>query len=108
MVKINNTSTGKIYYNDLFRSDSAEQWEKAPGKNVLINALKEALNEGNIFSNSKVLDIGCGTGSFLYRIKKEVPKNKFECFGIDFSEEAIKKACKKYSDLNFSCQADIR
>ncbi len=39
-------------------------------------------------SNLRILDIGCGSG----RISKELMKKGYQVVGLDFSEEAIKKA----------------
>ncbi len=38
----------------------------------------------------KILEIGCGTATTLYYLKKIYPKA--ECFGVDISEEALKMA----------------
>jgi SAM-dependent methyltransferase len=40
----------------------------------------------------RLLDIGCGTGSFLVKLHKEYPKSIF--VGIDPSEEAVKRASR--------------
>ena len=44
----------------------------------------------------KILDIGCGTGQFLYFLNKEGYKN---CFGIDISAEQI-AFCKEHKITN--------
>jgi ubiquinone/menaquinone biosynthesis C-methylase UbiE len=54
----------------------------------------------NIQTNihGKMLDVGCGDGEFCgYAQSKGL-----DVFGMDFSETAIKKAQKKFSDVNFS------
>ncbi len=45
--------------------------------------------------NSKVVEIGCGTGDLLYRVKPSMG------LGIDFSEEMIRLAREKYPQLVF-------
>ena len=51
-------------------------------------------------SNSQILDVACGTGNFLHKLKKL--DNSLELFGIDESEKMIKIAEKKFKDVNFS------
>lgn len=46
-------------------------------------------------AGSKVVEIGCGTGDLLYRVKPSVG------LGIDFSEEMIRIAREKYPQLKF-------
>ena len=45
--------------------------------------------------NSRVVEIGCGTGDLLYRVKPSVG------LGIDFSPEMIRIARQKYPSLKF-------
>jgi SAM-dependent methyltransferase len=40
----------------------------------------------------RIIDVGCGDGSFLYQIKKE---KQLECYGIEFNGDAIKKCIEK-------------
>lgn len=49
----------------------------------------------SINSGEKVLDMGCGEGSFVYRLSK---KCKF-VYGMDIADTRIKKAKKKYRKL---------
>jgi len=46
--------------------------------------------------NTKILDVGCGTGQFLYFLKKSGYKNYY---GIDISEEQI-EFCKENASKN--------
>lgn len=50
-------------------------------------------------NNSKILDIGCGYGSFLYFLRKEGYLNSY---GIDISQEQIDTA-KKFGIENVEC-----
>ena len=52
------------------------------------------------WKNKNVLDVGCGTGRLLYLAAKKGAK----CTGVDFSNEAIKIAKKKYIHPNLSFQ----
>ncbi len=45
--------------------------------------------------NSRVVEIGCGTGDLLYRVKPSVG------LGIDFSREMVRIARQKYPSLRF-------
>lgn len=47
----------------------------------------------------RILDIACGTGLFLGKIKKW--NNQTELFGIDNSAGMIKKAKKSFGNINF-------
>lgn len=46
---------------------------------------------------SKVLDLGCGKGTFTHMLKKD----NNEVVGVDISKTAIKKAISKYPDIKF-------
>ena len=48
----------------------------------------------------KILDIGCGKGAFIHRIKKQCPKVKI--LAVDISPTAIKKARAVYGKDNIS------
>lgn len=56
---------------------------------MMFRLLAQYTKEKNIFpSQLKILDIGCGSG----KISKELLKKGYQVIGLDFSEEAIKKA----------------
>lgn len=52
-----------------------------------------------IKDNTRILEIGCGTGNFLHRLEK-MNKN-FEVFGIDESGKMIEIARRKFQNINF-------
>lgn len=51
----------------------------------------------NKYNFSKILDLGCGKGTFTSLLKR---KNNY-VLGIDLSKTAIKKAKSKYPDVDF-------
>jgi len=57
--------------------------------------IDEILKEVN-WKSKKVIDIGCGTGLFAYKAAKKGAN----ILGIDFSDEAIKIAKKKFKNPN--------
>lgn len=74
-------------------------WEDAPGKEVLIAALKVCCPTEQHLC---LLDIGCGTGSFLARIHNEVSRH-WELHGVDFSRVAIEQVCSRHRQFHFLC-----
>jgi len=61
---------------------------------ISLKLIKEYLS-----NDKKILDIGCATGNFLYKIQKI--NKKIEMYGIDYSERMIAKAKNKFKDINF-------
>jgi len=59
-----------------------------------INLLKEYLKD-----NIKILDIGCATGNFLFKIQKI--NSKIELYGVDFSPKMIGLAKNKFKNIKF-------
>jgi len=94
----------KQYYDGIYSSGSEEHWEKAPGKDVIIGALQHYFKIGAYPKNAKIIDIGCGSGFFINRIRYEVLNNEFEFYGVDISPKAIEKAQKRYFGINFTCE----
>lgn len=84
---------------DMWYQNKEAHWEQAPGKQVLINALKVCCVTSQPL---RVIDIGCGTGSLLARISQEV-SNHWRLCGVDFSSVAVEQARKRYRDIEFMC-----
>ena len=55
---------------------------------ILYNYLLNAERGYKIVKNGKILDFGCGNGSFLLKFRP----HGMDCYGIDIDQEAIKKA----------------
>jgi len=62
-----------------------------------INRLKGTRIKRDVYnrlnSSSRVLDVGCGSGEFLYKLKVE---KGCRVFGVDMSEQAVKTANKAF------------
>ena len=84
MGKINYNETCKIY--DLVRE----------GDMVTINRIIE---EGEIHCNSRVLEIGCGTGNYAVAIAN---LTEAQVYGMDQSEGMLQKAAAKGSNVRFA------
>ena len=49
-------------------------------------------------SGAAVIDVGCGTGSFLKKLSDTCP---LTCFGVDLEKKMIEEANKKYPQMDF-------
>lgn len=82
---------GNVNYNEISKIyDSVRE-----GDMVTINRIIE---EGKIDSNSKVLEIGCGTGNYTELISKATNAT---VYGIDQSQGMLEKARTKNTDINY-------
>ncbi|MEG0050968.1 MAG: class I SAM-dependent methyltransferase [Terrisporobacter sp.] len=61
-----------------------------------LHLVSEIIDMYKLNENIKVLDVGCGSG---YSVNYLTEKG-FDVTGIDFSEDAIKKAKETYGDIN--------
>tara|TARA_X000001036_G_scaffold401251_1_gene406231 strand:- start:746 stop:1489 length:744 start_codon:yes stop_codon:yes gene_type:complete len=77
------------------------------------NIFYKAINNMNIdffdylknnVKDCKILDYGCGVGSFAEKISKFKPE---KIFGIDISEVSIDKANKRAKELNFEAKFSV-
>lgn len=65
----------------------------------LVKALNDRVGpESNI---NTLLDLGCGEGYYSGSIKHGLSSD-FECYGIDISKEAIRRAAGKYKSMQFA------
>lgn len=86
------------YYDRLYRLGRDAAWDEAPGKCVILSGVDGLVTT----PPARVLDIGCGSGYFLDRVRSGLPVSASTWFfGVDISPEAIKKAQAWYADLTF-------
>ena len=89
-------------YNKNFDRDVLESGSYIYTKNKLSSVTANANITGEIkkkfsYKKKKILDFGCGDGSYTVELKSYNPKI---IYGVDISKEAIKIANKKYKNIN--------
>ena len=82
----------EMYHNE--DRDGYDSWYQEDLTNLTSQISLVILNRYNF---SRILDIGCGKGTFIHLLKKA--NNKV--VGMDISETAIEKARAKYRDIDF-------
>jgi ubiquinone/menaquinone biosynthesis C-methylase UbiE len=65
---------------------------------------QELISQANIKSDQHVLDIGCGTGTFILLLKRQFPH--VQVVGLDPDSKALHRARKKVSRAAVSVQLD--
>ncbi|MBI2953571.1 MAG: methyltransferase domain-containing protein [Chloroflexi bacterium] len=100
---MNSVGGRKEYYERIFERHLDEGWDAAPGKEVLLRALATELSAGRLGSSERLIDLGCGTGFLLSRIRSEVC-DSFELFGVDFADTAIAKGKELHPSLQLFCE----
>jgi ubiquinone/menaquinone biosynthesis C-methylase UbiE len=81
----------KVNYNEICKIyDSVRE-----GDIITVNRIIE---EGKIDSNSKILEIGCGTGNYTVLVSE---RTNAKVYGLDQSEGMLKKAKSKNCNINF-------
>lgn len=63
---------------------------------------KKALEWIEQLNVKSILDLGTGRGDFIESLKKKYPQRQYDIYGIDISENMIKKAKSKGIDAKFS------
>lgn len=96
--------TGRTFYETLFQEGREVGWQSAPGKKVIVSAVKRLLSEGRLLKKGSVLDIGCGDGFLLNVVRQHYIQG--DMLGIDISKNAIEKAAKSYDGIKFRA-ADV-
>ena len=93
----------RTFYNNVYKKGEEKHFTNLVTKGTVSEESKEILKELK-WKSKNVLDVGCGTGFFAYNAAKKGAN----VLGIDFSEQAIKIAKKKYKKSNLSYeQADV-
>lgn len=85
----------KTFYDSVYFKSEKKHYSNLLIMDDPLEMDNEILNSTN-FKNKKVLDIGCGTGNFAYKAAKSGAR----VLGIDYSNEAINIAQKKYKNKN--------
>lgn len=98
-MKFNNNQKKKneFFYNNLFRNEWKNIADYGPSVNSRFAIMYKLLTEQQV--KTPILDIGCGTGGFIKKIKKVY--NSKEIIGTDFSKDALKIAKKKNPEVKF-------
>ena len=78
------------------------------GNKVILQGIKELLNQSHHAKTISIADIGCGNGDMLRMLAKFGQKNKltFQLTGIDANEFTInyaKKLSQEYSNIEYKC-----
>lgn len=67
-------------------------------RKVNLEVLKSLIKEGNVNSDSKVLEVGCGTGNYITAIEELTGAS---CWGIDPSRMMLSKAEERSKKVKF-------
>lgn len=99
MKKLNNNQKKKneFFYNNLFKNEWKDIADYGPSINSRFAIIYKLLTEQ--LAKTPILDIGCGTGGFIKKIKRIY--NSKEIIGTDFFKDALKIAKKKNSEIKF-------
>jgi SAM-dependent methyltransferase len=92
----------KTYYDGVF-SNGDLSWDDAPGKSVIVAAMRLFLNRGIIKNNANIVDIGCGNGFLLNRLYQEVSRD-FSLYGVDFFNVAVERGKSLFPHLKLFCE----
>ncbi len=72
------------------------------GSEVEYRKMATLLNEHFPLAGKSILDVGCGTGSWLFALKKFDPA---QITGADFSSKMLEQAKKRHPDIEFFHQS---
>jgi len=81
--------------------ETAYKWDEIRKDYYDENLRDTIIQKANIKTGNIVLDIGCGTGFLMLGVARAVGKNG-KVFGIDISEEMMKKAKENLSEAGIS------
>jgi ubiquinone/menaquinone biosynthesis C-methylase UbiE len=62
--------------------------------------LRCLITTGSVHGDSRVLEIGCGTGNYICALRKSAGCN---CWGIDPSEQMLRQAMRRSPSVQISC-----
>jgi 2-polyprenyl-3-methyl-5-hydroxy-6-metoxy-1,4-benzoquinol methylase len=92
------------FYDNVYKNDEKKHFTNLVIKGTVSEESHEIIKETS-WKSKKVLDVGCGTGFFA----NSAAQKGANVLGIDFSEQAIKIAKKKYKKTNLKYkQMDVK
>lgn len=83
----------KTFYNNLWLNQWQRVVEFGPGTQARYRLIAEIIRKYEL--SGSLLDVGCGLGQLLSKIRKDFPDRFSKFCGMDFSEEAIKAISNK-------------
>jgi ubiquinone biosynthesis O-methyltransferase len=89
----------KIFYNNVYKKGEEKHFTNLSTTGNTTEEINEILKELN-WKSKKILDVGCGTGLFSYKVAKKGANT----LGIDFSKDAIEIAKSKFKHSNLEYQ----
>lgn len=89
-------SSEKDFYNNLRKNEWLSIEDYGPSVKSRFNIIFRLISKYK--ARGPVLDIGCGTGGLLNKLRKFF---KNDSYGADISSEALKIAKRKYQGMNF-------
>ena len=89
--------------NKRFFNNITKYYDKGIFKNWNRKIERKAIETISIKKNSKILDIGCGTGNLLYLFQEQ--RKNLKLYGIDISEEMLKIAKVKLKTTDLKLQS---
>jgi SAM-dependent methyltransferase len=91
--------SGKDYYEAAYSEHREQEWDEAPGKDVIIRALQALRDSGRLGDGERVLDLGCGTGYLLQRAHDDVCAT-WSLHGVDLAERAVELGRARFPSLD--------
>jgi len=81
----------KLDYNSLAQ-------EYAQHRQIMPEVLQNLVGAGKLGPDSKVLDVGCGTGNYTAALEETI---RCSCWGLDLSEQMLTKARQRAHNAHF-------
>lgn len=86
------------------KSDFYEKLSTSPIRYYLDWKWEYEVALSHIQANAKIVDVGCGDGTFLSLLKQRIP---VECHGIEFNPDAIRRAKEKGITIHAKPLAEV-
>ena len=84
--------------NDISFDHRADKYDNGFEGRLSERFYRNLISSVHVSENDSVLDVGCGTGTILYRL---AAKSKINGFGIDVSSQMLDEARKKCPEMTF-------